>query len=565
MLTRRTSPLAVAALVMIFGGRLLQAQPYDTIIRNGRVMDGTGNPWFRADVGIAQGKIAALGNLGSATASRIIDAHGLLVAPGFIDMHTHCDQGFADPALRGNEPWIRQGVTTVMLGVDGRGSWDPAKTAASWLSTGVATNFAFYVGHNLIRQTVMGIDDRAPLQAELEKMTTYVRQGMENGDFGLSTGLEYIPGIYSKTDEVIAMAMVAAAFGGIYDSHYRDEFQGFLDSVDEGIEIADQAGIQVHLGHFKIIGEHNWFMMPEGLRRIREARARGLEITLDQYPWDNGATSNLELLVQVPPDVALLHDLYERLHRPGGTGGREALLGNFRTELAKALTDAGTREKLRVATEQGLKGPSEANWIHKWGYDWMRVVRSKQHPDYIGHILSDIAAWRGVTGFTLLTDLISSEGADVGVSIGPMLEANVAMAMKEPYLSFSSDGSLTQFGRGFPHPRAYGSFARVYRKYVREDKVITLEDAVRKMTSLPAQQLHIPDRGRLAVGNWADIVIFDPDKMADKSTFEAPHQYSVGVSSVLVNGRQVLSESKMTSERPGKLILHTPTKYSPRP
>jgi N-acyl-D-amino-acid deacylase len=530
---------------------------YDVIIRNGRVMDGSGNPWINAEIGILQGKIAAIGDLSKASAKSTIDAHGLLVTPGFIDMHSHCDQGFASPALRSNEPWVRQGVTTVMVGVDGRGTWEPEKAAKPWQETGTGTNYAFYVGHNTIRRTVMGIDNRAPTPAEMEKMKALVKEGMENGDFGISTGLEYIPGIYSKTDEVVELSKIASSYHGIYETHYRDEFLGFLDSVDEGIAISKEANIPVHLDHFKIIGKHNWWMMEEGLKKIRAARASGLDITLDQYPWDNGATSNLEGLIQVPPDLQPIRGIYDQLHATSGAGGgREELVSQYRAALVKTLGDPAGRAALRRATEEGLSGPADPNWIHNWGYDWIRVVRSKKHQDYVNQLISDVAAWRGVSGFDLVADLITTEGVDLGVSIGPMLEANVQMAMKEPYLAFSSDGSLTPFGVGFPHPRAYGSFVRVYRKYVREDHVITLEDAVRKMTSLPAQIIGFTDRGRIAVGNWADITIFDPQAMADKTTYADPHQYGVGVSYVLVNGVPVLAEGKMTGSLPGKLLLH---------
>ncbi len=554
--------LFCAALVLppaaIVQGQKPATPVYDVIIRNGRVMDGTGNPWFAADIGIREGKIAALGKLAGASASRTIDAHGLLITPGFIDLHTHCDRGFDNPALRANEPWLRQGVTTVMVGVDGNGSWEPSKVAAPWLSTGLGTNVAFYVGHNTIRKSVMGIENRTPTPAELQKMEALVRQGMENGAFGLSTGLEYIPGIYSSTDEVVQLTRIAKQYGGIYDSHYRDEFHEFLKSVDEGIEIAQKAGIQVHLGHFKIIGKRNWGMIPEGLRRIRQARARGLEITLDQYPWDNGATSNLEGLIQVPPALVELRQLEDR--RRSGVAQTQSFAESERVRreylsaLVKALNEPASRAQLRAATEAGLTGPSDANWIHKWGYDWIRVVRSTQHPDYVGKLISEIADSSGKQPFDVMADLIDSE-PDIGVSIGPMLEANVAMVMKEPYVAFSSDGSLTEFGQGFPHPRAYGSFPRVFRKYVREDKIIALEDAVRKMTSYPAQILGMQDRGQIAIGTWADITIFDPATIADKSTYENPHQYSVGVSYVLVNGKVVLEDGKLTAERPGRLLL----------
>lgn len=569
---KRQSKIAALLLLTLIGSAVsssLAEEEYDLIIKGGRIIDGTGNPWFRADLGVKEGRIAKIGNLERAGAKKVIDATGLVVAPGFIDMHNHSDQNLDRPDLRLNEPFITQGVTTLVLGVDGRGPWDIESRVAVWKRQGIGTNVAFYVGHNLIRTHIMGIEDRAPTEEELERMKALVKQGMENGAFGLSTGLEYIPGIYSRTDEVIELAKVAASYGGIYDSHYRDEFYGFLDSVREAIEIAEKANIPVNLGHFKVIGKHNWGKMPEAVRLIEEARARGLEITADQYPWDNGATGYLHDLLQVPPGLGRISDLYARLQpsrRPDVAGLPQEEVKRIRSEylaeLIKALKDPELRDKIREATEKGLPGPESRNWIKKWGYDWMRVVRSRKHPEYLGQVIAEICSWKGVDAFTVVSDLIVAEGEELGVSIGPLSEEDVITAMKQPWVMHSSDGSLVPFGQGFVHPRSYGSFPRVLGRYVREKKMLGLEEAVRKMTSLPAQTLRLRDRGLLREGFWADITIFDPETIIDKATYIDPHQYSEGIFYVLVNGQIVLERGEMTGAAPGKILYRPGSKNS---
>lgn len=303
--------LLCAVLLLPFLSALPAAQDsYDIIIMNGRIVDGSGNPWYRADVGIRGGRIARIGDLRQAKAARVVDAANRFVAPGFIDIHSHADRGLDDPALRFNQSFLFQGVTTSVAGVDGAGGDNVAAQAEAMLAHGIGTNLLFYVGHNAARRAVIGIENRAPSAAELDQMKAFIRRGMESGAFGISTGLQYIPGRYSDTREVIELSKIAAAYGGIYDTHYRDEFNNMLKSIEEGIEISEQAGLPVHFGHIKVIGEHNWGKMARAIELIDAARARGLDITADQYPWDNGAVSTLHAHLQVPPSLEDLHQLW---------------------------------------------------------------------------------------------------------------------------------------------------------------------------------------------------------------------------------------------------------------
>jgi len=530
------------------------AQPYDLVIRDARIVDGAGNPWYRADVGLRAGRIETIGDLSSARASRLIEARGAIVAPGFIDLHSHADRGLGRPELRFNQSFLYQGVTTSVVGVDGGGGDDLVAASAGFLAHGIGTNLAYYVGHNAARRSAMGIEAREPTSAELEKMSAFIRRGMESGAFGISTGLEYIPGRYSKTDEVVELAKVAAAFGGIYDTHYRDEFFDMLDSIREGVAISEKAGIAVHFGHIKVIGEHNWGKMAEAVRLIEEARRRGLDITADQYPWENGAVGHLHDHLQIPPDLS---DLFSLWRKPD----REAYLAALR----KALGDPGSRAAIRRATEGGLEGPEYNNWIRHWGYDWFRVVRSKKHHEYLDQTITRIAYWKGTTGFDLVADLVMEEGSDLGVSIGPFSPEDVERAMAQPWLAHSTDGALGPLGEGFPHPRSYGSYARLIEHYVRERKLLTLEEAVRKSTSLPAQILGIRDRGQIREGAWADLVVFEPEKVHNASSFMDPHHYAEGFSVVIVNGTVVLEDGKLTGATPGRVLRHRRPDLGPGP
>jgi N-acyl-D-aspartate/D-glutamate deacylase len=531
------------------------AQPtYDLIIRGGRIIDGSGNPWYRADVGVRAGRIEAVGNLSSARASRVVEARGRVVAPGFIDLHSHADRGLARADLRFSQAFLYQGVTTSVVGVDGGGSDDLVSASAPLVAQGIGTNLAYYVGHNAARRAVMGIEARPPTAAELEKMKAFIRRGMEKGAFGISTGLEYIPGRYSKTDEVIELSKVAASFGGIYDTHYRDEFFDMLDSIREGIEISEKAGLPVHFGHIKVIGEHNWGKMAEAVRLIDQARRRGLDITADQYPWENGAVGHLHDHLQIPPELGELFSLWRGRNRE-----------TYLPALRQALADPLSRAAIRRATEGGLEGPEYNNWIRHWGYDWFRVVRSKKHHEYLHQTIAQIAYWKATTGFDLVADLIVEEGDDLGVSIGPFSKEDVEKVMVQPWLAHSTDGTLGPLGEGFPHPRSYGSYARLIEHYVGERGLLTLEEAVRKSSSLPAQILGLRDRGLVRQGAFADLIVFDPEKVHNRSTYSDPHRYAEGFDLVIVNGAIVLEDGKLTGATPGRILRHRQPDLGPGP
>ncbi len=515
------------------------SQQFDIIIRNGRVIDGSGNPWFRADVGVRAGKIAAIGNLQSATAAKVIDAQGLYVAPGFIDMHNHSDRGLQDPKLRPAKYWLVQGVTTVVMGIDGLGTLDMMALARDWERSGMGVNTAFYIGQNPIRTKVIGIVDRAATPAEIEQMRSMVRQGMENGAFGLSTGLVYIPSIYSSTDEVVELARVAAEYGGIYDTHHRDEMTSFLKSLRETLEITRRAGVPLMISHIKVMGQDNWGQMTEAVALINDARAHGQEITANQYSWPNGAVrTSLASVLQIPPGMGKLETVYNDLHGNPPDFANDNEQRQYVADLVAALNDPAKREQIKRASEEGIRSAASRNWIKKWGFP---QIAEREHTD----------------SFSVVEKLLRTEDEHFVVSIGPCDERDVVTALKQPWVSFGSDGELTTLGPRWINPRSLATFARVYRKYVREDHVISVEDAVRKMTGLPAQTLRLRDRGMLREGMWADTTIFDADRMADRSSYADSLHYPEGVVHVLVNGVVALENGELT-EHPAGRVLYRP-------
>jgi N-acyl-D-aspartate/D-glutamate deacylase len=363
---------------------------------------------------------------------------------------------------------------------------------------------------------------------------------------------------------VIELSKVAAAYGGMYDTHYRDEFNNMLKSIEEGIEISEKAGLPVHFGHIKVIGEHNWGKMEKALEMINEARARGLDITADQYPWDNGAVSTLHSHLQVPPSLKELHQAWRDASGFDGNrarDGRDAYLAALR----KALVDPDARVAIRRATEWGLDGPEYNNWIKQWGYDWFRVVRTRKHPEFLDQTITQIAYWKASSGFDIVADLIVEEGNDIGISMGPFSSADVRKAMIQPWVAHSTDGALTALGQGFPHPRSYGSYPRLIEYYVRELRLLTLEEAIRKSTSLPARILGLRDRGTLREGAWADVIVFDPAKVHNASTYADPHHYAEGFDTVMVNGTVVLENGKTTGATPGRVLRNRLPDLGPGP
>ena len=501
------------------------AQParYDVIIRHGRVLDGTGNPWSLADVAIAGDRIAAVGALGAATAAREIDATGLYVAPGFIDTHTHAGPGMATAALAPAEPLLRQGITTIFINPDGGGAIDIAAQRAALLKNGLGVNVGQMVPHGSARERVMGMADRHAEPHELERMRELVRAGMREGAWGLSAGPFYVPGTYAEPREYVEVARAAAEFGGVFQSHIRDESDyagGVLASVDELITVAREAKLPAIVTHIKVLGPGVWGFSTPMIRRIAQARAEGLEVWADQYPYEASATG---LVAALMPAWA----------QAGG-----------RAELRKRLADPATRAKIRAEMAENLR--------RRAGADRIQFRRVVEDPSIEGKTLARVARDRNADPVDVAIALIEA-GSPAIVSFG-MLEEDVRAFMKQPWTMTASDGDLVPMGEGVPHPRVYGTFARKIRHYVVDEQVVRLEDAIRSMTSLPAQVFRMKDRGVLRAGAWADIAVFDLARVRDTATYDKPHQLAEGMIHVFVNGKAAVADGVVTPERAGRVL-----------
>jgi dihydroorotase/N-acyl-D-amino-acid deacylase len=503
----------------------LWAQPYDLLICNARVIDGTGAPWFRADVAVRGDRIAAVGRLDRKSARELVDAGGLVLAPGFIDAHSHALAG-----LRRHpdaENLIRQGVTTVMEGQDGSSPLPLREALEEMERLRPAVNIGFFVGHGTVRSRVMDTAMRAPSAEELARMKELVREAMLDGAFGLSTGLFYVPGNYAATEEVIELARVAAQHGGMHISHMRDETAGVMASVAETIRIGEEGGLPTQVTHHKIIGRANWGRSAETLRMIEEARARGVDVTLDAYPYTASSTGTAALF----PQWAL-------------AGGAAALA----ERLAAPETGARIRAEIvrRILEDRG--GGDPANVV---------LASCRFDASLAGKSLADLARARGL-------DPTPENAAEVAIDIQrrggcsavyhAISEEDVERILKFRWTMIASDGGVAAPGEGAPHPRNYGTFARVLGRYVRERRLLPLEEAVWKMTGLPAQRLGLWDRGLIRPGFQADLVLFDPQRIADRATFQQPHQYAEGVAAVWVNGVETLRDGRMTGRRGGRAL-----------
>jgi N-acyl-D-aspartate/D-glutamate deacylase/CubicO group peptidase (beta-lactamase class C family) len=506
----------------------------DVLIRGGTIVDGTGAARREADLGIHHGEIVAVGDLSDAKAKTVIDAQGLIVAPGFVDVHNHSDTAIASDKWKLNEGFVRQGVTTIVGGPDGGLAPDGiTRLLEKYADQGVATNVAFYVGHNAIRRQVMsGSQQRQPTDDEIAQMRDAVRDGMALGAVGLSTGLMYEPGMFSTTDEVVALAEEVAAFAGTYDSHVRNPVRDFLASHAEAAEIGRRAGIPSKLGHLKGVGLENEGIIRDVIAMVEDQRAQGHVVVSDQYPYDGAATARLRNIIIVP------------------SSGREGASADLSTVLA----DPARREAIRIASENGIDGGFA--WLKATGYSAMRIVSTTDYPDLVGAYLSELAAARDVEAFDLVCELILGADAPILITLGAIEEADVRALLVQPWNMIASDGSFTdaQGNSGQTHPRSTGTFPRVLGHYVRDEGLLTLEDAIRKMTWLPARHLGLTDRGRIAIGRPADLVVFDPETIAAKSNWDNPAAMPVGVQHVLVNGVVVLQDGELTGTTPGQFV-----------
>ena len=501
-------------------------QPYDLVIRNGRIIDGTGSPWYRADVAVRGDTIALIAPSITDPAAQVIDANGQIVSPGFIDIHNHARETIFQ--LPSADNYIRQGVTTLIEGPDG-GSPVPLGPFLDKLeATQKSINIGTFIGQGSVREAVIGRANRRPTPAELDKMRAFVEDGMKAGAFGMSTGLFYVPGAFTPIEEVIELAKVAAKYGGIHISHMRDEAFGVLDSVRETIRIGEEGGLPTQVTHHKIVGPQNYGKSVETLKLIDAARVRGVDATSDQYPYT--ASSNAFTASMIP--------------QWGQEGGREQMLARLKNPATRKEIGA---ETVRIIREERGGGDPKNVFLAQCDFD----------PAMAGKNLADVARMRGmeptIENGAEAAMWIVEQGNCQGV-YHAMSEQDLERVMRHPATMIASDGWVQILGQGVPHPRSYGTFPRVLGVYVRERNVISLEDAIRKMTSFPAQRLRVADRGVLKPGMKADITVFDPARVRDMATFEKPHQYAEGFSSVIVNGKVVFDGKAMTAARPGKVL-----------
>jgi dihydroorotase/N-acyl-D-amino-acid deacylase len=550
------SLVTVFAIVLVCTARTAAAaQTFDVLIRNGHVMDGTGSPWYSGDIGIRNGRIAALGRLHDATAKTTIDARNLLVTPGFIDMLGQSEITIlVEPHLPSK---IFQGITTEITGEGNsvaplnermvaadRLGYEHLKVNPDWRTLaqyfarlerqGMGINLATYVGATSVRRVVIGDDDRAPTPQELDRMKQLVAEGMRAGAFGLSTSLQYAPAPYASTEELIALAAEAGRYGGIYSTHMRSEQNGIMQALDETIRIGREAQVPVEIWHLKTAGKSQWGKMKDVIAKIETARASGVDVTADTYAytaWFNSFSAF------VPPWA---HD--------GGAA-----------KLIERMKDPATRARIR----KDMTTPTT-----QWDNEWLAipgpesilicVVQNPALRPLQGKTLAQAAAARHQDPIDALLDILIEDKAYTSVAVFGMEENDVALALAQPWVAIDNDSQGTAptgiLGQEHPHPRAYATFPRILRKYVREEHRLTLQDAIRKFTSLPAQRLGLTDRGVLKQGMWADIAIFDPQEIHDVATFENPNQLSAGIHYLLVNGVAVIADGKATNALPGKVL-----------
>jgi N-acyl-D-amino-acid deacylase len=503
----------------------LHAESYDLIIRGGRLIDGTGTPAAHADLAIRQGRLAAIGKL-QGQAAMTIEASGLIVAPGFIDVHTHAENIEELPLA---ENFLRMGVTTLVLGNCGGSRLKIAQFFTKLERAGISPNVATLIGHNTVRSEVMGGSfRRPPTEEELDRMKALVGQAMKEGAVGLSTGLIYLPGTFATTDEIIDLAKVASAHDGIYVSHIRDEGAGIFDALDELFRIAREANIRAQISHLKLSGRPSWGRAREVIKAVEEARAEGLDITQDQYAYTASSTGISQLIPATARE-----------------GGQDRFLERIRQPDQKAQLVREMKEKLQRAQQDSYAYALIAHYDKDPslnGKNLVEAARLKRNSDSLDdqiELILDIQANGGATGVFFGID-----------------EEDLRLFMQHPNTMFASDSSVRRIQEGIPHPRGYGNNARVLARYVQELKLFRLEEAIRRMTSLPANTFGLQDRGQLRRGNWADIVVFDPGKVRDVSTFGDPHHCAIGFEAVLVNGVVVVKNDRHTGARPGKVLRH---------
>ncbi len=517
--------LRYASIILCFiASTYSYGQQFDLMLTGGKIVDGTGNSWYYGDIGIKDGKIVAVGNLSSAQSKETINATGLTVSPGFIDVHTHIETN--DLKVPTADNFIFDGVTSVVTGNCGSSNTDIARYFFRLDSVRPSINIATLIGHNSVRRAVMGDDQRDPSPAEQLQMEALVAKGMQEGAVGFSTGLIYVPGTYSKTPEVIGLAKAASKYYGVYASHIRNEGDNVTDAIEEAVNIGRMASMPVEISHFKVTYKPNWGRSLKTIEQVEKARQEGIDVTVDQYPYVASSTS----LNTVLPTWAF-------------AGGNDSL--QFR------LKDPAIRKKIKAEMLGNLKGKD----LKRFSY----AVVARYAADTIlnGKNISEINIIKGrkpkasEEAETIMEMVANGSAQMVFFS---MNEEDLMNIMRYPYNMFASDAGIIKYGSGVPHPRGYGTNARVLGQYVRDTKVIRLEEAIRRMTSLPAQKFRLRDRGLIREGMAADVLIFDEKTVSDKSTFAQPHAYSTGFKYVIVNGKVVVSNGQSTGARSGVVL-----------
>ncbi|MCX7717816.1 MAG: D-aminoacylase [Candidatus Sumerlaeaceae bacterium] len=526
--------LAMASWVFAVPGTTRAGEHYDTIIRNGRIIDGAGNPWYRGDLAIREGRIAAVGWLDPASsATRVIDAADRYVTPGFIDVHTHCEGDLTSQPEAEN--FVRMGVTTIVTGNCGGSYLNLGDAFTSHAQRGIGLNMASLIGHNTVRREVMGNRNRAPTTTETEAMKALVARAMEDGAVGFSTGLIYTPGLYAKTPEIAELAAVAARYGGLYATHMRSEGLDILSAIDEALSVGLQAKIPVQISHFKIVAPKRHGQSTVTIGMVEEARRRGQDVTVDQYVYTASSTGLRSIL----PDAVQEGTTSEVIARINDPAQRQKIIDEM---IEDKHTTAG-RPDMSYAVVANFPADPSVN-----GMNLKEIALRYKNSD----------SWQAQMETVL--DIVTSGGASM--VFHSIDEGDLRRIAQYPFTMFASDSGVRTFGLGAPHPRGYGNNARVLAHYVRDEQVLRLEDAVRRMTSLPAQRFRFHDRGLLRPGAAADIVIFDLNRVQDRSTFDSPHAYAEGFDYVFVNGVAVIDDGILTRRLPGQ-ILYGPGRRKP--
>ncbi|MCW5980762.1 MAG: D-aminoacylase [Bryobacteraceae bacterium] len=524
-----------ALLALIISTLALAGADYDWLFRNVRVVDGSGNPWYYADVAVKDGKIAAVGDLENAESDRVVDGVGRVLAPGFIDVHTHVERTIKQ--VPGGDNFVSDGVTTVVTGNCGGSETDLEKWFKELEEIGLGLNLASLIGHNSVRAKAMGTEKRAPTPEELARMQDLVREAMRAGAVGFSTGLIYVPGTYADTDEIVALAKAAASYGGVYATHMRDEGEQVQEAIQEAILIGKASDLPVQISHFKLSSRNVWGASEKSIALVEQAREEGVDVVVDQYPYDRSSTTLNVML----PSWAL-------------EGGRDKLL--------QRLRDPEERAKILAGMEEELKKRGHPD------YSFAIMASFEADPALEGKTISEINQGRGrekTVANEMLTILEIVNQGPASMVYHNMSMEDVERILKYPNTAVASDGGVIVPGEGKPHPRSYGTNARVLSEFVRQRKSLSLEDAIRRMTSLPARTFGFRDRGFLLEGFAADLVLFDPDQVRDRATFDDPHRYSDGFDFVLVNGKAVVEDGKLAGRRAGRVLRRHATGHEALP